>query len=109
MPVTVVGLSSLTSISAGGRHTCAETADGQVFCWGDDQYGQLGTGTFGLVEVVPTFVTTAAAPRLGDSHGCAMAAGRVQCWGDHRTGQLGIGAGPALAAVPTDVVGWPSP
>ena len=40
-PIRVVGIGSLDAIIAGGDHTCG-IADGLGYCWGSNQYGQLG-------------------------------------------------------------------
>ncbi|WP_425577168.1 RCC1 domain-containing protein [Nesterenkonia rhizosphaerae] len=90
---------TVTSIAAGGRHTCA-LADGQVYCWGDGIRGQLGDGsrTNQTVPVAVDFsgalagktVTSIAA---GGSHTCAIADGQAYCWGSGTNGQLGDGSG----------------
>ncbi len=43
--VTFPAGSSPTDIVAGWYHTCAPTASGELYCWGRNDYGQLGTNT----------------------------------------------------------------
>ena len=44
-PTPVAGLSGATAMGSGGAHTCVLKATGEVWCWGANEYGQLGTGT----------------------------------------------------------------
>jgi len=44
-PINVFDIKTATAVSAGGTHTCALLTSGQVKCWGDNTYGQLGDGT----------------------------------------------------------------
>ncbi len=44
VPIAVSGLGiGVVQAAAGGLHTCAATSAG-LYCWGDNAYGQLGTG-----------------------------------------------------------------
>jgi alpha-tubulin suppressor-like RCC1 family protein len=44
-PVGVTGQPvAFRAIAAGARHTCAIGNDDQIYCWGDNTYGQLGRG-----------------------------------------------------------------
>ena len=85
------------AVVAGGV-SCALLQDTSVVCWGDDQYGQSGTGQG---EVVPTPVRTADGKPLtgverlvaGFTHVCAFkATGEVLCWGRNSEGDLGDAA-----------------
>jgi alpha-tubulin suppressor-like RCC1 family protein len=96
-PTPVTGGRSYISIFAGGLHTCAIDEDDEVFCWGANQYGQLGIGapdndphTSPVSVPLPDDTDTMA---TGWYHTCAVALnGAVYCWGDKRHGQLGIGS-----------------
>lgn len=44
-PALVSGGLTFVSIRAGGAHTCGVTADGSIYCWGANGFGQLGDGT----------------------------------------------------------------
>jgi alpha-tubulin suppressor-like RCC1 family protein len=57
-PVRVQGLTGATALAAGIYHTCAAIADGSVYCWGDNDSGQLGNDNTGL-SLVPAVVTHA--------------------------------------------------
>jgi alpha-tubulin suppressor-like RCC1 family protein len=85
-------------VASGGAHNCLRTDEGSLRCWGSDQFGQLGVGTFGAgaYEADPVEVKgvmNVGGLALGASHTCVVEepSGHVLCWGDNAYGQLGIG------------------
>lgn len=64
VPIDVIELASgVTSIVAGGSHTCALTTASEVKCWGWNGYGQLGLGTPSY-RTIPVDVVTPLLVRL---------------------------------------------
>lgn len=111
-PVDVVGLGSgVVDIRAGGTHTCAVTADGQLKCWGANYQGQLADGTTTSQPTpitVANFVPGLVGVESGYYHSCALtSAGGVKCWGENIYGQVGAGDN-VNKLIPTDVVGLSS-
>lgn len=96
MPAVVFGLgSNVGDISAGGFHTCALLAsNGRTYCWGRNNYGQLGDGTADN-RLTPTDVfapTVVASVHTGLLHSCFVSnEGTAACWGRNHLGELGDG------------------
>jgi alpha-tubulin suppressor-like RCC1 family protein len=44
-PAQIPGLSDVSAIASEGGHSMALKLDGTVWCWGQNQFGQLGNGT----------------------------------------------------------------
>ncbi len=85
------------AVSGGSLTTCAVTAAGAVFCWGDNTDGQLGDGTV-VSKAIPTLVSAGGvmftSVVVGSAHVCALGAtGQAWCWGSNSTGQLGDNSG----------------
>jgi alpha-tubulin suppressor-like RCC1 family protein len=58
MPVRVgVQGASVLRLTAGYYHTCALKVDGTLFCWGANDNGQVGDGTFSPGRSIPTQVS----------------------------------------------------
>ena len=91
--VQVQGLTSgVSSIAAGVNvHTCALVA-GQMRCWGDNDYGELGDGSTTRSPVpvqVQGLSSGVTAIAVGAYHSCAIVNDEVRCWGDNSFGELG--------------------
>jgi alpha-tubulin suppressor-like RCC1 family protein len=98
---------SLPVVSAGASHTCALMPSGQVLCWGDNTYGQLGTGTNTSSTVPVPVVGLPPVMQLsaGEFHTCAIDfAGQAWCWGNDENGSLGNGSN-TNSSVPVAVSG----
>jgi alpha-tubulin suppressor-like RCC1 family protein len=89
----------LTEIAAGGFHSLALTTSGQLYAFGDNQYGQLGNATNNGTEEpnpTPTLVSLPGASgavaqiAAGREHSLALTStGQLFAFGNNQYGQLG--------------------
>ena len=92
-------------VSARGLHTCARVEGGAVYCWGSNANGELGIGTSGPTQPLPTSpVDLGGRKAVGLAAGadfvCTLLGnGTVRCWGANYGGQLGDG-GTEASTVP---------
>ncbi len=93
-----------TAISNNYQHTCAILDNGNVKCWGNGKYGQLGQGDTAnrgeaanqMGDDLPNIDLgtgrTATAISTGSYHSCALLDnGDLKCWGYNSEGNLGLG------------------
>jgi len=81
-----------TQISAGGGQTCALAAGGLAYCWGDNYYDQLGTGSTSWENCDGPSCSTTPVPVLGGLRFSSVTSGEgatcgvtpggsAYCWG----------------------------
>lgn len=105
-PQPVANLANVVELRAGGRHTCALLANGNVTCWGRNTEGEYGTGDI-VADEAPSrssLVTSASRIIVGSRHTCALRDdGSVQCWGNGSRGTLGNATLPSEQSTPVTV------
>jgi alpha-tubulin suppressor-like RCC1 family protein len=94
-PVPVETSLEFRSLAGGASFTCGLTADGQAYCWGLGNEGQLGAGSRASAKTGPVPVVGGlrfASLSAGTNHVCGVSVeGRAYCWGGGAEGQLGTG------------------
>jgi alpha-tubulin suppressor-like RCC1 family protein len=92
-------LTDIYYVSVGLSHTCAVDNSNQIWCWGNNYYGQLGIGKdYNYYETYykfPRQVTSVGKVKGvsgGDSSTCVIKEDNsLWCWGGNDSGQLGDG------------------
>ena len=100
-PTPVSGLPNITALADGFYHSVALAADGSVWTWGYNDYGELGIGVFDTASpygrAAPVQIpnlTGVTAVAAGTNHSLALKSdGTVWAWGWNVFGQLGDGSG----------------
>lgn len=101
-----LGYKRILSMATGANHTLALCSNGQVYAWGDNTYGQLGTGDTNSSSE-PVAVNISSSSILNNSRVLGIAAGQnhslamyqnlsdgriyIASWGKNTDGQLGDG------------------
>jgi alpha-tubulin suppressor-like RCC1 family protein len=93
-PKPVTGGLQFSQLDANDGFVCGLTTKGEAYCWGDNDDGQLGSGSQAPASTpLPVqgglsfvFITT------GEGHTCGRTAdGAAYCWGGNDSGELGDG------------------
>jgi alpha-tubulin suppressor-like RCC1 family protein len=88
-------LSNIVYIAGGELSSYAITSDSNLWAWGDNDYGQLGSGYTGGTLPAATQIsglTNVLSVAAGDNHVLALtSSGAVYSWGANSYGQLGNG------------------
>jgi alpha-tubulin suppressor-like RCC1 family protein len=112
-PVAVAGNQTFRTITAGSDHACAVTLDFVAYCWGNNDWRQLGTGTStpasSPVNVTGGVSFASISAGSGFTCGVAQLNGVAYCWGANSIGQTGDGQkinyGNVFVSTPQKVVG----
>lgn len=90
-------LTKATQVAVAASTSCALN-NKEVYCWGDNTYGQLGFGATTPVSRAiarrvrldaTTIMTGASLLVAGSRYACAVANNQLRCWGRNHVGQLG--------------------
>ncbi len=116
--VKAAELARFSLISNGADYACGIATDSTAYCWGSNEYGQLGTSAALSERCKPTLTTVPCAstpvrvsPRLhfrdlavAYQHTCGVLTdATIMCWGDNSDGELGNGSHES-SATPVRVV-----
>lgn len=115
-PQAVSGSLTFSTVAANGSYpaasqyvagqVCALTPGGAAYCWGSNQFGQLGNGSTSATTT-PSAVSgglTFSSVSVGVDAACGVTpSGGAYCWGRNYYGQLGNGTQTFDAANPNPV------
>jgi hypothetical protein len=102
IPLAVAGGHTYVQLSAGERSTCGIAVSATVYCWGSNEFGQLGTldpttlcDAGSSCSLTPLPLQLPGNPSIidvsvGQRHACAVTStGAIYCWGDPSGRKLG--------------------
>ena len=105
-PIEVLPGSRFKDVSLGAAHVCGIRVDGTLWCWGQNNEGQLGLGMTSEMARQPTQLPRNNWQQVaaGQHHTCAVRGeGQLFCWGRGDTFELGLGTNMRRANSPQRV------
>jgi alpha-tubulin suppressor-like RCC1 family protein len=93
-PVPVAGGLTFRSVSVGSDHACGVTIDNRGWCWGNNDWRQLGTGTSAASSTPVAVAGNLAFMSItaGSAFTCGVSTTtEAWCWGANQIGQVGDG------------------
>lgn len=107
IPVLTEGFASLgvpNDVQAGSDFACATIAT-KLYCWGNNDKGQLGRNVIGSDSASPQVVLKEDGTELdqvtefslGEKFACAISNSKVYCWGDNAYSQVVVGGSAAYS------------
>ena len=99
---------SVASIDIGTGSVCVSSAANEVWCWGKNNYGQLGTGATAASVSTPGRTLAlgglASSVAAGADHSCAVVGAGLMCFGRNNYGQIGQALATTSDATPRAVM-----
>ncbi len=96
------------AVTLSGESVCAIATSGSAYCWGTNDFGQLGIGSQ-VPKTSPTAINGTlkfSSIVAGAVHVCGLTlTGQAYCWGRNPEGDLGIGTAGNMAFAATPVIG----
>ena len=111
IPQYVPGIFDAISIGVGYYFSCALLAAGEVKCWGDNSYGELGNPAVTTLSLTPVTVNglsgNVISLQVASYGACAVLKNStIACWGYGVNGEIGDGADTEYNYVPQFVIGY---
>lgn len=105
--ISLPGDVEFAQVSAGRSYSLALGKDGNLYAWGNNDFGQFGDGSTGTASSSPVLVppisgdVTFVEISAGNTHSVARGSdGNVYAWGSNNFGELGIGPRPGFPSIP---------
>jgi len=108
-PTPIAGIDDAIDLRVAPGFNCVIRADETVWCWGENNSGQLGQGDIALYSTPKQVknITGITALGLGTGHACAQASDGFYCWGGNLFGESGQGSDNSGVLLPKKVLGMP--